>query len=121
MLPPNENFRLKVKSLSGTHRLLCEGLPGEVEAVHVGGHGYTPVHSVVINHALTHVMKEGLGEITRENESLKNLVSQEDKRLREEALWDVLRIYGVGGRLLDGVKAFYRDASACVTVKGEMG
>ncbi len=24
-----------------------------------------------------------------------------------EALWDVLKIYGVGGRLLDVVKAFY--------------
>ncbi len=34
---------------------------------------------------------------------------------------DVLRIYGVGGRLLDGVKTFYRNASACVAVKGEMG
>ncbi len=33
----------------------------------------------------------------------------------------VLRIYGVGGRLLDGMKAFYRDDSACVRVKGEMG
>ncbi len=30
-----------------------------------------------------------------------------------------MRIYGVGGRLLDRVKAFNRDASACV--KGEMG
>ncbi len=37
-----------------------------------------------------------------------------------EALRDVLRIYGVGGRLLDGVKAFYRDASACVKAKGEV-
>ncbi len=35
-------------------------------------------------------------------------------RVDWEALWDVLGIYGVGGRLLDGVKAFYRDASACV-------
>ncbi len=37
------------------------------------------------------------------------------------ALWDELRTYGVDGRLLDGVKALYRDASACVKVKGEMG
>ncbi len=37
-----------------------------------------------------------------------------------EALWDVLRVYGVGGRLFDGVKTIYRDASACVIVKGEM-
>ncbi len=36
-------------------------------------------------------------------------------------MWDVLKVYGVGGRLLDGVKAFYKDASAHVKVKGEMG
>lgn len=35
------------------------------------------------------------------------------------ALWDVLRIYGVGEQLLDGVKAFYRGANACVRVDGE--
>ncbi len=27
----------------------------------------------------------------------------------------------MGGRLLDGVEAFYRDARTCVRVKGEMG
>ena len=36
------------------------------------------------------------------------------------ALWDVLRIYGVGGRLLNGVKAFYKDANASVRVSGGM-
>ncbi len=36
-------------------------------------------------------------------------------------MWNVLRVYGVGGRLLDGVKTLYRDASACVRIKGEMG
>ncbi len=41
-------------------------------------------------------------------------------RVDWEALWDGLSIYGVGGRLLEGVKAFYRDVSACVKVKGEM-
>ncbi len=42
-------------------------------------------------------------------------------RVDWEAFWDVLRIYGVGGRLLDVVKASYIDASACVKVKGKMG
>ncbi len=42
-------------------------------------------------------------------------------RVDWEALWDVLRVHGVGGRLVDGVEAFYRDASACAKVKGEMG
>ncbi len=33
----------------------------------------------------------------------------------EKAMWDVLKVYGVGGRLLDRVKASsYRDGSACV-------
>jgi len=41
-------------------------------------------------------------------------------RVDWEAMWDVLKVYGVGGRLLSGVKAFYRDASACVKIKGEM-
>lgn len=34
---------------------------------------------------------------------------------------DVLRVYGVGALLLDGMKAFYRDASVCVKVKWEVG
>ena len=41
-------------------------------------------------------------------------------RVDWEAMWDVLNVYGVGGRLLSGVKAFYRDASASVKIKGEM-
>ncbi len=31
-----------------------------------------------------------------------------------EALWCVLKIYGVGGQLLKGVQAFYREANTCV-------
>ncbi len=30
------------------------------------------------------------------------------------ALWEVLRIYGVGGKLLTAIKSFYEAASACV-------
>ncbi len=26
------------------------------------------------------------------------------------ATWDVLKVYGVGGSLMNGVKAFYKDA-----------
>ena len=36
------------------------------------------------------------------------------------ALWDVLKIYGVGGQLLQGIKAFYEGANACVRIGGEM-
>ncbi len=35
------------------------------------------------------------------------------------ALWDVLKIYGVGGKLSDAIKSFYEDASACVKISGE--
>ncbi len=35
------------------------------------------------------------------------------------ALWNVLKIYGVGGKLLDAMKSFYEDASACVKISGE--
>ena len=37
-----------------------------------------------------------------------------------DALWEVLKIYGVGGQLLQGIKAFYQNASACVRIDGEL-
>ena len=40
-------------------------------------------------------------------------------RVDREGLWEVLRIYGVGGQLLNGMKAFYERVSACVKVDGE--
>ncbi len=30
-------------------------------------------------------------------------------RVDREALWNVLKIYGVGGQLLKGIQAFYRE------------
>ncbi len=41
-------------------------------------------------------------------------------RVDREALWSVLRIYGVGGQLLKGIQAFYKEAIACVRVGGEV-
>ena len=38
-------------------------------------------------------------------------------RFNREALWQVLRIYDVGGKLLSGIKSMYVDSSACVRVK----
>ncbi len=35
------------------------------------------------------------------------------------ALWEVLRMYGVGGKLLRAIKSFYEAASACVKIIGE--
>ncbi len=40
-------------------------------------------------------------------------------RVDREALWKVLRLYGVGGQLLKGIQAFYREANACVRVGGK--
>lgn len=37
-----------------------------------------------------------------------------------EELWAVFKVYGVARKLLDGVKAFCREISACVKVK-ELG
>ena len=35
-----------------------------------------------------------------------------------EALWQVLRIYDVDGKLLSGTKSMYVDSLACIKVKG---
>ena len=41
-------------------------------------------------------------------------------RVDREALCNVLKIYGVNGQLLGRIKAFYREASTCVRVDGEL-
>ncbi len=35
------------------------------------------------------------------------------------ALWGILKIYGVGGKLLNSIKSFYKNISACVKISGE--
>ncbi len=40
-------------------------------------------------------------------------------RVDREALWSVLKIYGVGRQLLKGMQAFYRETNASVRVGGE--
>ena len=37
-------------------------------------------------------------------------------RVDRGAMWQVLQMYGVGGRLLEAVKSFYRESYACVRV-----
>ena len=39
-------------------------------------------------------------------------------RVNKEALWQVLRIYDVGGKYLSGIKSMYVDSLACVRVRG---
>ena len=38
-------------------------------------------------------------------------------RVNREALWQVLRIYNVGGKLLNGIPSMYVNSLACVRVK----
>ena len=37
-------------------------------------------------------------------------------RIDREGMWKMLGLYGVGGRLLEGVKSFYTNSNACVGV-----
>ena len=37
-------------------------------------------------------------------------------RVDRDAMWNVLRLYGIGGRLLQGVKSLYVGSKACVRV-----
>ena len=37
-------------------------------------------------------------------------------RVDREAMWQVLRIYGIGGRVLSGIMSFYDEGRACVRV-----
>ena len=40
-------------------------------------------------------------------------------RVDKDAMWNVLRLYGIGGRLLQGVKSLYVVSKACVRVGNE--
>ena len=41
-------------------------------------------------------------------------------RVDRDAMWNVLRLYGIGGRLLRGVKNSYDGSKACVRVGNEV-
>ena len=41
-------------------------------------------------------------------------------RVDRDAMWNVLRLYGIGGRLLQGVKSLYVGSKACVRVGNEV-
>ena len=40
-------------------------------------------------------------------------------RVNREALWQGVRMYDVGGKLLNGIKNMYVNSQACVRVKWE--
>ena len=39
-------------------------------------------------------------------------------RVNREALWQVLRMYDVVFKILNGIKSMHVDSSACIRVKG---
>ena len=41
-------------------------------------------------------------------------------RVDRNAMWNILRLYGIGGRLLQGVKSLYVGSKACVRVGNEV-
>ncbi len=41
-------------------------------------------------------------------------------KVGKETLWNVVKIYGVGGQLMEGIKAFYKEANACVKIDGQL-
>ncbi len=47
-------------------------------------------------------------------------LEKENGKVDREALWKALKIYGVGGEQMEGMKAFYREANACVKVDREL-
>ena len=41
-------------------------------------------------------------------------------RIDRDAMWQVMRIYGIGGRVLRGIMSFYEGGRACVRVGGRV-
>ena len=47
-------------------------------------------------------------------------LEKKNDRVDRDAMWNVLRLYGIGGRLLRGVKSLYVDSKACVILGNEV-
>ncbi len=69
--------------------------------------------------AIKMLMGEYLGKDRKLHAAFMDIEKANDRGERK-ALWKVLKIYGVGGQLMEGIKAFYREANACVKVAGEL-
>ncbi len=64
-------------------------------------------------------MEEYLGKDMKLYAAFMDLEKAYD-RVDRKALWNVVKIYGVGTQLIEGIKAFHREANAYVTVDGEL-
>ena len=88
---------------------VTEGLIGEEQGVFWSGKG-------CVDQIFT------LKQMSEKMREKKNLylgfmdLHQSFYRVNREALWQVLMIYGVGGRLLNGIKSMYVDSEACVRI-----
>ncbi len=51
---------------------------------------------------------------------MKGEKEERERGKNRKGLWDTLRVYGVGGQLLEGIKSFYENTSASVWVNGEL-
>ncbi len=63
-------------------------------------------------------IKMSVEEYLGKDEQLYSLYGLETAydRVDREALWNVVKIYGVGWQLMEGIKAFHREVSGCVKV-----
>ena len=61
---------------------------------------------------------ESTGEKCRVYVGFMDLETAHD-RVNREALWQVLRMYDEGGKLLNSIKSMYVNSLACVRVKGD--
>ncbi len=69
--------------------------------------------------AIKMLVKEYLGKDRNLYAAFMDLEKVYDKDDRK-ALWHVLKSCGVGGQLMEGMKAFYREANVRVKVDGEL-
>ncbi len=68
--------------------------------------------------AMKRLVEEYLGKGKKLYAAFMDLEKAYD-RVNREALWSVLQIYDVGGQLLKGIQAFYREVNASVRVGAE--
>ncbi len=69
--------------------------------------------------AIKMLVKDYLGKDMKLYATLMDLEKVYDRDDRN-ALWHALKVCGVGGQLMEGMKAFYKETNVCVKVDGEL-
>ena len=70
--------------------------------------------------ALKMMVEEYLGKTEKLYAVFMDLKKKAFDRVDGEALWNILKIFGVVELLLSGIKAFYRETSACVRMDRDL-